>query len=50
MKERLSDNNKRKGYGVHYSFDEQRIRSDYQKTVNKSLNITDILKETFEDS
>ena len=47
LQERNSPENKRKGYAVHYSFSDERIRSDYQKGINRSINILDILNETF---
>ena len=47
LQERNSPENKRKGYAVHYSFSDERIRSDYQKGTERSINILDILNETF---
>jgi hypothetical protein len=45
LQERNSPENKRKGYAVHYSFSDERIRSDYQKGIERSVNILDIFNE-----
>lgn len=47
LQNRNSPENKRKGFAVHYSFSDERIRSDYQKGIARSVNFLDILNETF---
>ena len=45
MKERLSDNNKRKGFGIHYTFNDDKIRKEYEYKISISMNITDVLNK-----
>ena len=47
LQKRNSPENKRKGYAIHYSFSDDRIRSDYQKGIDRSVNILDVMNETF---
>lgn len=44
LQERNSPENKKKGYASHYSISDERIRSDYQKGIERSENIMYILK------
>jgi hypothetical protein len=50
LQKRNSPENKKKGYAIHYSFSDERIRSDYQKCIARSVNFLDILKDTFKKS
>jgi glycosyltransferase involved in cell wall biosynthesis len=43
MSNRLSDNNKRHGYGTFYFNSEQRIKDEYLREKNKSYDILDML-------
>ena len=42
---RLSDNNKRHGYGLFYMNPESKIRNDYQKAINRSVSIPDDMEK-----
>lgn len=44
LQHRNSPENKKKGYAIHYSYSDERIRSDYQKGIERSIDILDILK------
>lgn len=49
LQERNSPENKKKGFAVHYSFSDERIRGDYQKGIERSMNILDVLSDTFQN-
>lgn len=44
LSERMSEKNKRYGWGYHYNFSEEKIRSDYQKARENSINIKTVLQ------
>jgi hypothetical protein len=45
MRERLSENNKRYGYGTFYLNSEQRIKDEYLRERNRTIDILDALNE-----
>jgi hypothetical protein len=44
-RKRLSQENKRMGWGVQYSIAEKKVRSDFDNIYNKCENINDIFSE-----
>lgn len=47
LQKRRSPNDIKKGYGIHFTHTDDKIRSDYNKGINESVNFMDVLKETF---
>lgn len=45
LEKRISDENKKHGYAVHYSFSDDKIRQDYQMGNDISVNILDVLEK-----
>ena len=45
LQNRLSQNNKKRGYAIHYSYSDERIRREYAESVARSVNILDIFKD-----
>lgn len=43
LRERLSQENKKNGWGVHYSFEENKIKRDFNDNYNKCENIEDVI-------
>ncbi len=49
LRNRLSENNIKHGWGIHYTFTKEQVINEFNSRWNNSINISDLLKNTKND-